>query len=112
MKSKSWVKFLLFLWFVAFLILMLAMTVHAQEEKTVIEEVIEHKGYYAIGAGIAIGLAGLGAGLGMGNASSAAIGAITERPEVFGKSMIFIVMLEAIAIYGLVIAILLFGLIG
>ena len=96
---------MLFLWSVAFLVLMLAMMVHA-EETTIINE---HKGYYAIGAGIAMGLAGLGAGLGMGNASAAAMGAITERPEVFGKSMIFIVMLEAIAIYGLVISILMIG---
>jgi len=57
-----------------------------------------------IGAGLAIGLAGLGAGIGMGTASAAAIGAIAEKPEVFTKTLIFIVFIEAIAIYGLVIA--------
>ncbi|MEM1658521.1 MAG: ATP synthase subunit C [Candidatus Jordarchaeales archaeon] len=57
-----------------------------------------------IGAGLAIGLAGLGAGVGMGTAGAAAIGAITERPEVFGRTMIYIVFIEAIAIYGLVVA--------
>ena len=57
-----------------------------------------------IGAGLAIGLAGLGAGLGMGTASAAAIGAIAEKPEMFSKTLIFIVFIEAIAIYGLVIA--------
>lgn len=103
MRIKNWMKSLLFLWCVALLVLMLAMAVHGQEEVTYLG------GDFAIGAGLAIGLAGLGAGVGMGTASAAAIGAITEKPEVFGKSMIFIVMMEAIAIYGLVIAILLFG---
>jgi len=48
----------------------------------------EHLWGLGLGAGIAIGLAGLGAGLGLGSASSAAIGAITERPEVFGRTII------------------------
>ncbi|MHA1644401.1 MAG: ATP synthase subunit C [Candidatus Freyarchaeota archaeon] len=62
-----------------------------------------------IGAGLAVGLAGLGAGLGMGTASAAAIGAISEKPEVFGRSIIYIVLIEAIAIYGFVISFLLLG---
>ncbi len=106
MKIKNWMKFVLFLWFVTFVVLMVTLAVHGQEETTT---ELTNQGDLAIGAGLAIGLAGLGAGVGMGNASAAAIGAITEKPEVFGKSMIFIVMMEAIAIYGLVIAILLFG---
>ncbi len=108
MKTKNWMKFLLFLWCVALLFLMIALAVHGQDDTTE----LTNQGDLAIGAAIAIGLAGIGAGLGMGNASSSAIGSLTEKPEVFGKSMIFIVMMEAIAIYGLVIAILLFGLIG
>ena len=61
-------------------------------------------GYALIGAGLAIGLAGLGAGTGMGTAGAAAIGALAEKPEVFSKTLIYIVFIEAIAIYGLVIA--------
>ena len=64
-------------------------------------------GGVATGAGLAIGLAGLGAGIGMGTASSAIIGAITEKPEMFGKTLIFVVLIEAVAIYGLVISFLL-----
>lgn len=60
-----------------------------------------------IGAGIAVGFAGVGAGIGLGTAGAAAIGAITEKPEIFGKSLIFVVFVEAIAIYGLVISFLL-----
>ena len=63
----------------------------------------------AMGAGLAIGLAGIGGGLGMGTASAAALGAITEKPETFGKSILYVVFIEAIAIYGFVIAFLLLG---
>lgn len=61
----------------------------------------------AIGAGLAVGLAGFGAALGMGTASAAALGAITEKPETFGKSILYVVFIEAIGIYGFVIAFLL-----
>ena len=101
---------MLFLWCMTFLVLMLAMMVHAQADDITRVEA-ENFRWYALGAAIVMGLAGLGAAQGMGNASAAAMGALIERPEVFGKAMIFIVMLEAIAIYGLVIAILLIGLI-
>ncbi len=63
----------------------------------------------AIGAGLAIGLAGIGAALGMGTASAAALGAITEKPETFGKSILYVVFIEVVAIYGFVIAFLLIG---
>ena len=63
----------------------------------------------AIGASIALGLAGVGASLGMGTASAAALGAITEKPETFGKSILYVVFIEAVAIYGFVIAFLLVG---
>jgi V/A-type H+-transporting ATPase subunit K len=66
----------------------------------------------AVGAGLALGLAGIGAGLGMGTASAAALGAITEKPETFGKSILYVVFIEAVAIYGFVIAFLLSGYIG
>ncbi len=60
----------------------------------------------AIGAGIAVGLAGIGGGIGMGTASAAALGAITEKPETFGKSILYVVFIEVIAIYGFVICLL------
>lgn len=66
----------------------------------------------AIGAGLVLGLAGIGASLGMGTASAAALGAITEKPENFGKSILYVVFIEAVAIYGFVIAFLLVGYIG
>ncbi|MHA2245183.1 MAG: ATP synthase subunit C [Candidatus Hodarchaeales archaeon] len=66
----------------------------------------------AIGAGLAIGLAGLGSALALGTASSAAIGAIAERPEVFGRTIIFIAFIEGIGVFGFVIAFMLYLAIG
>lgn len=65
----------------------------------------------AIGAAIAMGITGFGVGLGMGQASASAMAAIAERPEVFGKTMVYVVFIEAVAIYALVIAIMMIGLI-
>ena len=62
-------------------------------------------GYVAIGAGLAVGLAGLGSGLGEKDIGAAAVGAITEDPSLFGRAMIFTVLPEAVVIFGLVIAI-------
>ena len=62
-------------------------------------------GYVAIGAGLAVGLAGLGSGLAEKDIGAAAVSAITENPSLFGRAMIFTVLPETIVIFGLVIAI-------
>ena len=61
----------------------------------------------AFSAALAIGLTGLGASLGMATTSAAALGALTEQPEIFGKTVLYVVFIEAVAIYGFVIAFLL-----
>ncbi len=58
-----------------------------------------------IAAALSTGLACIGGGIAVAQGSSAAIGAITEDPKVFGRAMIFVVLGEGIAIYGLVISI-------
>ena len=63
--------------------------------------VVSDKGFFLVGAGIAAGLASCGAGIGLGTASAAAIGAIAEKPEMLGRTLLFVVLIEAIAIYGL-----------
>ncbi len=64
-------------------------------------------GLSRVGAGIAIGFAACGAGIGLGTVSAAAIGVIAEKPELFGRTMIYVVFVEAVAIYGLVVSLLL-----
>jgi len=71
-------------------------------------------GLAAVGAGIAVGTAGL-SGIGQGIAAAAAVGAVSEKKDVFGKGMVFSVLPETQALYGFIIAILLLastGLIG
>ncbi len=63
----------------------------------------------ALAAAITMGTAGVGAALGMATTSAAALGAITERPELFGKTVLYVVFIEAVAIYGFVIAFMLVG---
>ena len=52
------------------------------------------------------GLAAIGAGVAVASAAPAAIGAVSEDPKAFGKAIIFVVLGEGIAIYGLLISIL------
>jgi len=63
------------------------------------------EGLIMIGAGIAVGLAGLGAGLAEKDVGAAAVGAITEDISLFGKGMVLMVLPETIVIFGLVVAI-------
>ena len=66
----------------------------------------EAVGFIAIGAGLAVGLAGMGTGLAQKDIGAAAVGAITEDPKMLGKALMFMVLPETIVIFGLVIAIL------
>ena len=61
----------------------------------------------AIGAGVAIGFAGLGSGLGQGLAAAGAVGAVAEDNDMFARGIIFSALPETQAIYGFLIAILL-----
>ncbi len=63
--------------------------------------------YASLAAAISTGLASVGAGLAVSNTGAAAIGAIAEKPESFGRVLIFVGLAEGIAIYGLVISFLL-----
>jgi len=62
-----------------------------------------------VGAGLAAGLAAIGAGLGVGIAGAAAVGAIAEKPETFGRTLVIVGLAEGVAIYGLITAILRLG---
>ncbi|MHA1357275.1 MAG: ATP synthase subunit C [Candidatus Helarchaeota archaeon] len=58
---------------------------------------------------IAAGLFGLGGGIALAVTGSAAISAITEKPEVFVRAFMVVSLAEAIAIYGLLLGILAYG---
>jgi len=62
-----------------------------------------------IGAGIAVAGSTVGAGIAVAYTGAAALAAISEKPESFGRSLVIVGLAEGIAIYGLVVAILLLG---
>ena len=67
-------------------------------------------GLVAIGAGLALGMAALGSAIAEKSIGTAAIGAMAEKEELFGKGLILTVIPETIVIFGLVVAILILGL--
>ena len=64
--------------------------------------------YSMLAAGLAVGLAGLGAGIGMGISTSKAFEGIARQPDaepvIVRYMFIALAFMEALAIYGLVIA--------
>src|SRR5664279_1375834 len=59
-----------------------------------------------IAAAVSTALAALGAGYAVARVGTAAIGALAEKPELFGRLLIFVGLAEGIAIYGLIVSIL------
>ncbi len=87
------------------------------EDSVLIEVEEDQRGMFlaTIGAGLAVGIAGMGAGIGVGIAGAAGAGTIAEKPDKFGLSLVFQALPQTQAIYGLLVAILLFlftGVIG
>ena len=68
---------------------------------------------YAVGAGLAVGLAGLGCGIGQGLTAGNTTAGIARNPgaagAMFTNFILGMVLIESIAIYGLLIAFLLYG---
>jgi V/A-type H+-transporting ATPase subunit K len=60
--------------------------------------------YASLAAAISVGLGSVGAAYAVGATGSAAIGVIAEKPEAFGRVLIFVGLAEGVAIYGLIIA--------
>jgi V/A-type H+/Na+-transporting ATPase subunit K len=62
-----------------------------------------------LGAAIAVAGSSIGAGIAVAYAGAAALAAISERPEVFGRAMVIVGLAEGIAVYGLIVSIILIG---
>lgn len=57
-------------------------------------------------AAIATGLSSLAGGYAVARLGTAAVGALAEKPDLFGRLLIFVGLAEGIAIYGVIISIL------
>ena len=69
-------------------------------------------GWALLAAALSTALAALGAGYAVGRVGSAAVGAIAEKPELFGRVLVLVGLAEGIAIYGLIVSILILNRIG
>lgn len=66
-------------------------------------------GLALIGIGLPTGLATIGAGIAVSSVGAASLAVITEKPEIFGRTLVYLGLGEGIAIYGLVVTILMLG---
>ena len=60
--------------------------------------------YKTLAAALSTGLGSIGAGIAVASTGAAACGAVAEKPETFGRLLIFVGLAEGVAIYGLIIA--------
>jgi V/A-type H+/Na+-transporting ATPase subunit K len=85
---------------VVLVLFVLAQPAHAQDAPAAIASSQNR----FLGAAIATGLAAIGSGIAVGIAGAAAIGAIAEKPELLGRTLIFVGLAEGIVIYGLIVS--------
>lgn len=78
---------------------------HAADATAAAEAASSATGLGYIAAGIATGLSCIGGGIAVGGSAPAAIGATSEDPKNFGKSIIFVALGEGCALYGMLISI-------
>jgi len=62
-----------------------------------------------LGAAIAVAGSSIGAAIAVAYTGAAALAAMSERPEIFGRAMVIVGLAEGIAIYGLIVGIILIG---
>ncbi|GHU79720.1 hypothetical protein FACS1894191_3160 [Clostridia bacterium] len=80
---------------------------HAADETAAAAGAISNgAGLAYLAAALVTGMSAIGAGIAVASAAPAAIGATSEDPKSFGKALIFVVLGEGIALYGLLISIL------
>lgn len=60
-------------------------------------------------AAIAFGFGAIGAGIAIGNVGAAAMGAISEKPEIASQALIFIALAEGLVVFGFITALMILG---
>lgn len=111
-RARGWLlgNFSVFVLALLALLAMGAQEVMAQTTDIAVRgEVTLGLGLAIIGIGLPTGLAAIGAALALGPVGSAALAVVAEKPEMFGRTLIYLGLAEGIAIYGLVMSILLLG---
>jgi V/A-type H+-transporting ATPase subunit K len=96
--------------FLAPIVLVLATPEHAAAAYAVLQgagdAVSPDRGTAFLAAAIAVAGSSLGAAAAVAYTGAAALAAVSEKPELFGRSIVIVGLAEGIAIYGLIIAVL------
>lgn len=85
----------------------MAMNAEAQQAATVQSASVYRTIGLGLAAALAVGLSILGAGYAVGRIGSAAIGAISEKPELLPRAILFVALGEGLAVLGFAVAMLL-----
>jgi V/A-type H+-transporting ATPase subunit K len=93
----------------ALAILTMAAEGYASIPASMQEEPAGAGGTALLAASIAVAGSSLGAAIAVAYTGAAALAAMSERPELFGRAMVIVGLAEGIAIYGLIVAIILIG---
>jgi V/A-type H+-transporting ATPase subunit K len=96
-------------WISGWLLTLLPCIVWAQEAAAGAGASAEETKWGYITAALAVGASSIAAGIAVAIVGSAAMGAVSERPEMAGRALIFVGLAEGIAIYGLIVAIMILG---
>ena len=76
-------------------------------------EIVENADYnlalVCIAAALAFGFGALGAGMAISHVGSAAMGAISEKPEIATNALIFIALAEGLVVFGFITALMILG---
>jgi len=99
MTSSSLLRYVLFIIFVLFMSSYTITNAYAQEQTAGNQE-----GWRFLSMALSTGLAALSAGYAVARTGEAAIAAITEKPELFGRTILYVGLAEGIAIYGILIS--------
>jgi len=73
------------------------------------QEDAERQKWGLLSAALAFGFGALGAGMAISKVGSAAMGAMSERPEIGSQALIFVAMAEGIVIFGFISALMILG---
>ena len=99
----------------ALVVMLMVVNGHPAAAETVVvltqpaPSVVPANGSALIAAAIAVAGSSLGAAFAVAYTGSAALAAMSERPELFGRAMVIVGLAEGIAIYGLIVAVMLLG---
>lgn len=107
-NSKKLTRTFIAMLAISALTMALAMVSFAEGDPTAVAATMGNSnlGLGLIAAALSTGIAGIGAGIAVGAGAPAAIGALTEDAKTFGKALIFVVLGEGIALYGMLVSIL------